>query len=200
MGLTLVTGKKLLRQIVGGNGSFSGGNLTPYLALSSEKPLHAPDPVSGTYNVVEPGAGTSYARVQLGAGYFGTDPAGHTDPETGNYVISITNDTEIHFPEALQDWGAPLKYFAIFETKNGTIPTYVGELDSYTRAEDVVDVATFEEAKDELYVLDEETGKYVKVEAADTYDVEATYARKELVVKQGTVPLVRAGYLTISVE
>lgn len=200
MSLTLETGKKLLRQIVGGYGSFSGGNLTPYLALSSTKPYHEPSE-TGSYNVTEPStATTSYKRVALGVGYFGADATGKTDPETGKYVITIANDQEIHFPEALQDWGS-FSYFAIFADKNGTAPIYVGELDSYTEVE--VTAETFDElVRSGLYIkTDTETGIiYVKVEAGDTFDPEAIYAEKKLTVKGGTVPLVRSGYLKISVE
>lgn len=199
MSLTLETGKKLLRQIVGGSGSWSG-TLTPYLALSSTEPYHAPDPETGSYNVTEPVAGTSYARVALGNQYFGTQATGKTDPETGKYVITIANDQEIHFPEALQDWGE-FTHFAIFESRQGTAPIYVGELDSYTEVE--VTAQTFDElVQSGLYIkTDTETGiVYVKVEVGDTFDPEAIYAEKKLTVKGGTVPLVRSGYLKISVE
>ena len=41
----------------------------------------------------------------------------------------ITNSTEIHFPEALEEWGT-FEYFAIYDRATGGTPKYIGALKS----------------------------------------------------------------------
>lgn len=134
MSLTLEQGKKMLRQIVGGTG-YSSNFQTRYLGLSSTKPTNEPSTPGGTnYNVTEPSrTETSYRRVQLQSGnqnlYFHNEATGAVDPETEEYVITIKNDTEIHFPECTDEegWGN-YKYFVLFENDTSTVPVYFGKL------------------------------------------------------------------------
>ena len=200
MGLTIGTAKNLLRQIVGGSGFTTA---TSYLALSSTKPNPSGEGEGG-YNITEPSSETSYNRVPL-SGHFTDDATGEFIDDT--YVVSIKNSDEIHFPEALQNWGT-YKYFAIFEVqKNGT-PKYVGELLKFTKDDTVNDQSSYEAAV--------ATGLYLKVTVSGvedyvlidlqtypTYDETKTYYVKDdsgITIEEGTVPLVRKGYLKISVQ
>ena len=194
MAVTLTTGRKMLRQIVGGQGYTS---TTPYLALSSTKPTQTGS--SGSYNVTEPSA-ASYSRLKLGADNFTQDA--QIDSQG---LITIANTGEMHFHEVTEEggWGEAIRYFAIFETETGTVPTYVGELDSYT-VENVT-AEDFDELKPYLYVrtgqgTSEDPYVYTKVVESDVFNPEATYCEKKLVVEKGTVPLIRPGYLKISIK
>ena len=122
MGYTQDMASKNLKYIVG-EYAFSG-SVIRYMALSSTKPN-----VTGG-NVTEPSA-ASYARTLLGAtgsngfqaiNHFGEPVA--TDDGEG---MKIANTSEIHFNEALEDWGE-LKYFAIYDSATGGTPIYIGEL------------------------------------------------------------------------
>ena len=197
MGLTLNTAKSLLRQIVGGSGFTTS---TSFLALSSTKPNPSGE---GGYNVTEPSTETtSYNRVSL-SGHFTDDATGEFIDDT--YVVSIKNSDEIHFPEALQNWGT-YKYFAIFDVqKNGT-PKYVGELLKFTKDDTVIDQASYEAAvATGLYLFDSTENDYVLIDLVTypTYDEDITYYVKDdsgIDIEEGTVPLVRKGYLKISVQ
>ena len=196
MALTYNTGKYLLREIVGGTG-FHNQNVTTYLALSTTKPVVAKSGVTG---VTEPDP-ASYSRIKLGADNFTTEPS---ISEEG--VISIANTGEMHFHEVTEEggWGE-IKYFAIYDSsaKGAGNCIYVGELNSYTLV--TVTAETFDELKDLLYVRTGEGTSadpyvYTKVQEEDNFDASANYCEKKLVVEKGTVPLVRPGYLVISVK
>ncbi len=201
MGLTLSTAVKLLREIVGGPGGFRQSNITPYLALSSTEPT--PEPVGGSYNVTEPSA-ASYSRKSLGYEYFRNDPTTGEIVE-GKYTVSIKNSNEIHFNEALQDWGT-VTHFAIFPDISSTIPIYVGELESYTDVTSEVNAENFESKKSNLYIITGGSGTaedpyiYEKLSIEAQYDASIKYFEKKLVIKEGTVPLIRKDYLKISVQ
>lgn len=122
MSLTLNQGKKMLHQIVGG--SYSGQTITRWLGLSSTKPTNTPD-AQGKYNITEPNF-PSYARVQINP-YFNVGEDATGTEVSGEYVITIKNEIEIHFNEAQENWGY-VKYFAIFDTSSTTEPVYFGEL------------------------------------------------------------------------
>lgn len=191
MAVTLDTGRKILRQIVGGSGWTS---TTTYLALSTTKPNQ-----TSPYNVTEPSA-ASYERLELGANNFTNEAS--IDSETG--IITIANTGEMHFHEVTEEggWGE-IKYFAVYSAKTNGNCLYVGELDSYTLVE--VTAATFDDLKALLYVrtgagTSEDPYVYTKVEDSDTFDENADYCEKKLVVEKGTVPLVRPGYLKLSVK
>lgn len=185
MSLSYDYGKKLLREIVGGAYGFRNYNGSPVLGLSLTKPLAKADS-TGSYNVTEPAATTSYKRITLGGQYFveTTDPqtscfTTETD-ENGNFVTAIHNTSEIHFQEAGTSWGI-YKYFAIFENSTSTAPIYSGELvyaKDYNKV--VVTSANFADlvATNSLYLEVEtgtETKTYIKITTNDEFDAEATY-------------------------
>lgn len=197
MALTINTAKSLLRQIVGGAGFTSSNS---WLALSSTKP----DPSgtssgsAGNYNITEPAIETSYNRVQLN-GCFNSDATGAT--VDGIYTVSIKNNIEIHFPEALQNWGT-YKYFAIFDSADSTTPKYVGELLKFTKDTEVTSENYANKVATGLYYFDTEAADYVKI-TVEVYDESKTYYFKDasgITIEEGTVPLVRKGYLKISVQ
>lgn len=224
MSLTLTQAKTLLAGIV-------GKTSTRYLGLSSTEPQPIASgnlPTSGTafsnYNITEPDASSSYTRVALTASEFANDATGEYEGTT--YVTTIKNSKEIHFSEALQDWGF-YKYFFITTSSasrsyGSDTVTYVGELvyDKYvadttytatdyetagdTTRKDLFDgtVTTtdnFEARKNYLYILD--GGNYV-VCSDRTFDSAANYLVQGLGIKieANTVPLVRANLLKISVQ
>ena len=197
MALTINTAKSLLRQIVGGSGFSSS---TSWLALSSTKP----DPSgtsggeAGSYNITEPAAGTSYNRVQLN-GYFNAEGTGALVDDV--YTVSIKNTAEIHFPEALQNWGT-YKYFAIFDTEKGSTPKYVGELLKFTQDTEVTAENYAAKVAAGLYYFDNTEADYIKI-TDEPYDAGTRYYFKDdsgITIEEGTVPLVRKGYLKISVQ
>lgn len=223
MALTLAQAKTLLAGIVGKTGG------TKYLGLSKT----APQPIySGTlpstgasfnnYNITEPTAATSYARVTITATEFANDATG---TYVGNdYVTTIANSKEIHFTEAIQNWGF-YKYFFISTSPNahsaadGSI-IYVGELiyDKYV-SDESYDTADYTEAGESIEGFDKtkttnlnydvrKNNLYVKegddyVNCGDKpFSEDATYFVKGLGVhiEANTVPLVRANLLKISVQ
>ena len=130
MALSLVQAKSLLSGIV-------GKNTTRYLGLSSTEPQPVSSgtlPSTGVaftnYNITEPTTATSYTRIQISSSEFANDATGEYLGAT--YVTTIKNSKEIHFTEAIQDWGF-YKYFFITTTAaSRSYPTdsvvYVGEL------------------------------------------------------------------------
>lgn len=224
MALSLVQAKSLLSGIV-------GKNTTRYLGLSSTEPQPV---ISGTlpstgvsfsnYNITEPTAATSYTRIQLSSSEFANDATGEYVGTA--YVTTIKNSKEIHFTEAIQDWGF-YKYFFITNTATSrNYPTdsvvYVGELTydkfvgdtSYTAADyevagdnirktifdgTVTTAVNFASRKDYLYVKEGET--YVICSERE-FDESATYYVSGLGIRieANTVPLVRANLLKISVQ
>ena len=124
MGYTLDMASKNLKYIVG-EYSFTSSSIIRYMALSSTKPN-----VNGG-NVTEPTA-PSYARTLLGAtgsssGFSGINHFAEPVPTDDGEGMKIVNNSEIHFNEALEDWGE-LKYFAIYDSLTGGTPIYIGEL------------------------------------------------------------------------
>jgi len=194
MALTINTAKLLLKQIVGGQGFSSS---TSWLALSSTKPDPSGSGAQG-YNITEPSASTSYNRVQLN-GYFTDEPTDELIDDV--YTVSIKNSTEIHFPEALQDWGV-YKYFAIYESKTSGTPKYVGELLKFTQDTEVTAENYAAKVAAGLYYFDASEGDYVKI-TTEEYNPQTKYYYKDdtgIDILEGTVPLVRKGYLKISVQ
>ena len=99
MSLTFDTGKKLLKEIVGGTG-FHNYGVTTYLALCYDQPYY--EAKAGTYNVNEPTA-LGYSRVQLPSDYFGNEiilPGGGTAyinviPEVEKLLSKLSEDEKI---------------------------------------------------------------------------------------------------------
>ena len=120
-----------------------------------------------------------------------------------NYEIVISNDNEIHFNEALQDWGT-MKYFVIFENTSTKEPLYFGELiyDEYTNETSKVNADNFNTYVSTGLYISHEEGIYIKLDETATYDDTETYYihHDGVEIKQGTVPLVRANQLRISVK
>lgn len=200
MGLTLPNAQYLLRQIVGGGQGFNTNVGDRYLALSTTKPN--PNPASGqSYNVTEP-SGTGYARVSLNATNFTNEATGETIGDVTTYTIS--NTVEIHFPEAITAWNneQSINYFAIYSTRQATTaPIYVGELFSYNIT--TVTAETFDAmVAAGLYTFDTATSTYIQVTSGDVYNPSTIYYTRTsgVVVKAGTVPLIRTGFLKISVQ
>lgn len=224
MALSLVQAKSLLSGIV-------GKNTTRYLGLSSTEPQPVSSgtlPSTGVtftnYNITEPTTATSYTRIQISSSEFANDAAG--DYLGATYVTTIKNSKEIHFTEAIQDWGF-YKYFFITTTAaSRSYPAdsvvYVGELiydkfvgeTSYTATDYEVagdairktifdgtatTSANFASRKDYLYVLE---GENYVVCSDKEFDAEATYFVQGLGIhiEANTVPLVRANLLKISVQ
>ena len=215
MSLTFDTGKKLLKEIVGGTG-FHNYGVTTYLALCYDQPYY--EAKAGTYNVNEPTA-LGYSRVQLPSDYFGNEiilPGGGTKPNpyseetkerdiVTEYKVTIENTKEIHFQEAQEPWGT-VKYFAIMPSATysaGESPLYIGTLLNYVINPNVTASNFAELVAEGLYVKDaaEYTG-YRKLTDLDTYSSSETYydLADGLEILGGTVPLIRAGYLKISVK
>ena len=223
MALTKAQAQSLLAGIVG-----STGSATRYLGLSTTKPLpEFTGTYEGTqftnYHISEPTTyddggetkATSYARVQLGSGYFPSTvvaSGGYDD-----YKVSILNNKEIHFPEALQSWTQilPIKYFFISTSATaGSAPEgtilYVGELADFIPTSQVqpepivVDETYYNEHYSELYTFtnNESTGPEYTQCVAGGYNAEATYYVKGngINVDANTVPLIRSKYLKISVK
>ena len=200
MSLTLPNARKLLRQIVGNGQGFYTTVATRYLALSSTEPVPNPSTDSyANYNITEPSE-ASYARAAISPSF--TEEATSEVVEQA-IVYSITNTSEIHFQEALEPWngGNAINYFAIFENSNkGTgTPVYVGNLYSYSVA--TVTAENFD-AMVVLGIYTYANSTYTKVTSEDTYDSTKTYYTRAdgVVITAGTVPLIRAGFLKISVQ
>ena len=200
MSLTLPNARKLLRQIVGNGQGFYTTVGTRYLALSSTEPI--PNPAQdayANYHITEPSE-NSYARTAI-SGSFTEEATSETIEEA--VVYSISNASEIHFQEALEPWngGNPINYFAIFETnvKGQGTPVYVGNLYSYSVA--TVTAENFN-AMVALGIYTYENSVYTKVTTSDTYDSTKTYYTRAdgVVITAGTVPLIRTGFLKISVQ
>lgn len=201
MGLTINTASSLLKQIVGLTGTAS------YLALSSTEP----DPSgkgSNGYNITEPpatdseGHATNYARATLYGHFKNSAESISGGLVDGVYTVSIKNFDEIHFPEALADWGN-YKWFAIFEDATvGTGVKYVGELLKFAKDTTVTATNYVEKVEADLYYFDSTQNDYIKI--TDEAFVEGrTYYIKDnsgIDIEEGTVPLVRKGYLKISVQ
>ena len=105
---------------LGGNSGSSSFMSSAYLALSTTPPNK-----DGT-GVTEPPASSGYRRAQLGASsetrYMSTPTE---EASTGRYVI--TNNKEIHFDEATEDWGT-ITHFAIYTSATGGTMYYYGAL------------------------------------------------------------------------
>ena len=200
MGLTINTATNLLKQIVGrGSGNAS------YLALSSTEPYPNGDaPGNKGYNITEPDSTTSYARVSIGSYFPDTVDVNPTEsPLHDGYTVSIKNNNEIHFPEALQNWGT-YRWFAIYDA--GENVKYVGELLKFVPDTNVVDQASYEAAvATGLYLFDSTANDYILIDLVTypNYDSTKTYYIKDnsgITIEEGTVPLVRKYYLKISVQ
>lgn len=130
------------------------------------------------------------------------DPS-ETYYEVIDYEIVISNDNEIHFNEALQNWGT-MKYFAIFSTSTSPEPLYFGELiyEEYTAlpAGTVTADNYAQYVSEGLYISPSE-GVYTKI-TTELFDASATYYihHDGVEIKNGTVPLVRKNQLRISVK
>ncbi len=122
--------------------------------------------------------------------------------EVTDYEVVISNNNEVHFNEALTDWGT-MRYFALFETASSKMPVYFGELiyDEYTDETLKVNASNFNEyVANGLYI--EDGGVYTKLELGAEYDDTETYYihHDGVEIKGGTVPLVRKNQLRISVK
>ena len=122
--------------------------------------------------------------------------------EVTDYEVVISNDNEVHFNEALADWGT-MKYFTIFETASSKMPIYFGELiyDEYTDETSKVNASNFNQyVATGLYI--EDGGVYTKLDLGAEYDDTETYYihHDGVEIKGGTVPLVRKNQLRISVK
>ena len=200
MSLTLPNAKKLLRQIVGNGQGFWTTVGMRYLALSSTKPV--PNPTSdsySSYNITEPSE-ASYERARISES-FEAEATSETIEDA--IVYSISNTSEIHFNEALEPWngGNPINYFAIFETdkKGKGTPVYVGNLYSYSVATVTSDTFSSMVA---LGIYTYKNSVYTKVTSSDSYSSSTTYYTRAdgVVITAGTVPLIRSGFLKISVQ
>lgn len=119
----------LLNAIVGRSSSIGitvlNGN--SYLALSSTQPTYASN--GDITGITEPPTSQGYKRKLIGhsseASTLMFGPASNG---------KITNVQEIHFDQAKPadesgtGWGAPLKYFAIYNAQSGGSPIVAGEL------------------------------------------------------------------------
>lgn len=123
MGYTQDMASKNLKYIVG-EYAFTSASIARYMALSSTKPN-----VTGG-NITEPTA-PSYARSLIGAtgnnGFQGINHFAEPVPTDDGEGMEVVNNSEIHFNEALEDWGE-LNYFAIYDSLTGGTPIYIGEL------------------------------------------------------------------------
>jgi len=201
MGLTINTATNLLKQIVGKTGSTAS-----YLALSSTEPYPNGDaPDDKGYNITEPASGTSYARVPIGS-YFpdAVEVNPQQSPLSSGFTVSIKNSNEIHFPEALQNWGT-YKWFAIYDgTGVNAGVKYVGELLKFTQDTEVNAENYASKVESGLYYFDNIQNDYIKI-TVEPYDASGNtkYYYKDdsgIDIEEGTVPLVRKGYLKISVQ
>lgn len=224
MALSLTQAQNLLETIIGCNNNYS------YLGLSSTAPQPASTgtiPATGAtfsnFNITEPGSSSSYVRIRLSGTEFNNSASGGYEGST--YIVSIRNTKEIHFTEAITDWGF-YKYFFISTSETVRDYTsnirYVGELvydkyvvdstysaNDYTTAKDETrstifngaktTADTFEARKNYLFVKD---GDNYVVCSEKTFDEAATYYVEGLGVhiEANTVPLIRAGLLKISVQ
>lgn len=224
MALSLAQAKTLLASIV-------GKTTTRYLGLSSTEPqpiasgtLPSTGAPFSNYNITEPAAASSYGRILLTSSEFANDATGEYVGST--YVTTIKNSREIHFTEAIQDWGFYKYFFITTSSTNRSYPTdsvtYVGELvydkyvadttynaDDYETAGDAArkvlfdgtatTAETFATRKNYLYVLE---GENYVVCSDKEFDAEATYFVQGLGIRieANTVPLVRANLLKISVQ
>ena len=200
MSLTLPNARKLLRQIVGNGQGFWTTVGMRYLALSSTKPV--PNPTSdsySSYNITEPSE-ASYERARISES-FEAEATSETIEDA--IVYSISNTSEIHFNEALEPWngGKAINYFAIFETgtKGQGTPVYVGNLYSYSVATVTSDTFSSMVA---LGIYTYKNSVYTKVTSSDSYSSSTTYYTRAdgVVITAGTVPLIRSGFLKISVQ
>ena len=209
MSLSLPIAKKMLREIVGGTGfgtSYAGPRfVTSYLGLSSTLPSSDTPGDDGNYGVTEPSA-ESYGRVNLTPNsttpYFPTDGTGEL--VEGKYVVTTTNELEIHFNEALTDWGR-VKYFVIYDGLADKQPKYYGELiyDHHERTELTEEEYNTLVPQGVVYTRDSSTGDYELVEDGTAYDLNETYYvwnDEGIYIKKDTVPLVRKNQLIISVQ
>lgn len=122
--------------------------------------------------------------------------------EVTDYEVVISNDNEVHFNEALADWGT-MRYFTIFESASSRMPIYFGELiyDEYTDETSKVNASNFNQyVATGLYI--EDGGVYTKLDLGAEYDDTETYYihHDGVEIKGGTVPLVRKNQLRISVK
>lgn len=92
-----------------------------YLALSQT----APNSAGG--GITEP-VGNGYERAMLGM-YNGTKHMGEPVHDATAGKTTISNISEIHFNEATGSWGT-LTHFAIYSSKTGGTPLYVGQLNT----------------------------------------------------------------------
>ena len=200
MSLTLPNARKLLRQIVGNGEGFRPTVGKRYLALSSTEPV--PNPTSDTYanyHITEPSE-ASYARATISESFNAEATSETIEKEI---VYSISNTSEIHFNEALEPWngGKAINYFAIFETgtKGQGTPVYVGNLYSYSVATVTSDTFSSMVA---LGIYTYKNSVYTKVTSSDSYSSSTTYYTRAdgVVITAGTVPLIRSGFLKISVQ
>lgn len=196
MGLTINTATNLLKQIVG---KVSGS--ASYLALSSTEPY--PNGDKPGYNITEPDSSTSYARVSIGAYFPDTvDVNPEQSPLSSGYTVSIKNNNEIHFPEALQNWGT-YKWFAIYDgTGAAANVKYVGELLKFVQDTTVTAENYAEKVEAGLYYFDSTQNDYIKITDEAFVEGKPYYVKDNsgITIEEGTVPLVRKGYLKISVQ
>lgn len=114
--LSYYTSDKILKAITGkgkqGNSAYDSGSVTitvrAYLALSSTEPN-----ASGG-GVTEPLASAGYQRKLIGNAQAGEYGSLLGEPTNG----SITNNDEIHFNEAISNWGTQ-QYVCIFDEPTG---------------------------------------------------------------------------------
>ncbi len=200
MGLTINTAKNLLRQLVGLTGD-------SWLALSSTEPDPSGKGESG-YNITEPpatdpetGHPTNYARTMLDSHFSDSDASFSDGLVDGVYTVSIKNIDEIHFQEALADWGN-YRWFAIFEGRTGGNPKYVGELLKFVQDTTVNAENYTEKVEAGLYYFDNAQNDYIKITDEAFVEGKPYYIKDNsgIDIEEGTVPLVRTGYLKISVQ
>ena len=219
MSLTLSQAQTLLQGIVGNSGT------TRYLGLSSTPPQPIPSSNSGggevvsfsNYNITEPAASTSYARVRISSTEFANAAEGEWI--SGIYTTTIKNSKEIHFSEAVEDWGY-FKYFFITDTAGNASSAkgsvvYIGELvydrfvadTTYSDAEaqaagfdgTPTTAENYAARKGRLYV---KVGDIYQPVGDAEFDSAATYyvVGRGVFIEKNTVPLVRKDLLRISVQ
>ena len=219
MSLTLSQAQTLLQGIVGNSGT------TRYLGLSSTPPQPIPASSSAggevvefsNYNITEPAASTSYARVKISGAEFANSATGEW--VSGIYTTTIKNSKEIHFSEAVEDWGY-FKYFFITDTDGNASSAkgnvvYIGELiydkfvadttysDSEAQANGFDGTKTTSEnyaaRKGRLYI---KSGEAYQPVGEAPFNPEASYyvVGRGVFIEKNTVPLVRKDLLRISVQ
>lgn len=103
------------------------GKTTSSMASSAYLALSQTAPTAEGGGVTEP-VGNGYQRALLGESS-GTKHMGTPEYDATAGKTTISNTSEIHFNEATGSWGT-LTHFAIYGSKTGGTPLYVGQLNT----------------------------------------------------------------------